>query len=78
MTWAVLVPLIIQYGLPWVLDLWQIIQAHPEPNAEAWDKLLALSQKTMLTYINESRAKVGMPPLTSYDPAVDPGAPSKP
>ncbi len=78
MTWAILAPLIAQYGIPWTYQFWLIVTQHAEPTQAAWDALLALSQKPMLDYINEARAKIGLPPLTSYDPAVDPGAPSKP
>lgn len=75
MTWQMLIPLIAQYGPGWVFGLWQIIQTHPEPTQEAWDKLLSLSQKPMLEYINEARARVGLPPLTSYDPGAPPPVP---
>ncbi len=78
MNWNSLIPLIATYGLPWVYDFWQIIRQHPEPTQEAWDKLLALSQKPILDYINEARVRAGLAPLASYDPATDPDAPSKP
>ncbi len=78
MSWTVLLPIIAQEGIPFAYSLWQIITQHPEPSEEAWAKLLALSQVPLLDFINASRAKAGLPPLTSYDPAVDPGAPSKP
>ncbi len=78
MTWAILAPLIAQYGIPWAFEFWKIVTQHAEPTEEAWMKLLALSQKPILEYINEARARIGLPPLTSYDPLTDPGAPSRP
>ncbi len=75
MTWQMLVPLIAQYGLPWAYSFWQIVSQHPDPTQEAWDKLLALSQKPMLDYVNEARAKIGLPPLTEYDPTKPPTPP---
>jgi len=51
--------------------MWGIITTHAEPSEEAWIKLLTLSQKGMLEYINEARARIGLPPLTSYDPAAE-------
>ncbi len=78
MNWNSLAPLIAAYGIPWAYQFFLIVTQHPQPTAEAWDALLALSQRDMLSYINEARAKIGLPPLTSYDPATDPGAPSKP
>ncbi len=78
MNWNSLAPLVAQYGIPWAYSFWQIVSQHAEPTQEAWDKLLALSQTPMLDYVNAARAKIGLPPLTTYDPAVDPGAPSRP
>ncbi len=78
MGWSQLIPLIATYGLPWAYDFYQIVTRHTEPTPEAWAQLLALSQRPLLEYVNDARAKAGLPPLTSYDPAVDPGAPSKP
>ena len=78
MTWETLIPLIARYGIPWTYAFYGIISQHPDPTPEAWDKLLKLSQKPLLEYINEARAKIGLPPLASYDPRVDPNAPSQP
>ncbi len=78
MTWKDLAPIIAQNGIPWAYQFWQIVTTHTEPSEEAWAKLLTLSQTPMLDYVNAARAKIGLPPLTSYDPATDPGAPSKP
>lgn len=72
MTWEILLPLIVQYGVPYAYQLWATITKHPEPNEAAWSELLALSQKTTLQYINDERAKLGLPPLTSYDPVTAP------
>lgn len=78
MTWEALIPLIVRYGIPWTYTFYGIVSQHPDPTDEAWDKLLKLSQKPLLDYINEARAKIGLPPLASYDPRVDPNTPSQP
>lgn len=78
MTWAQLAPLIAQHGIPWAYQFWLITTQHPDPTDAAWEKLLALSQKPLLEYINEARAKIGLAPLASYDPRIDPNAPSAP
>ncbi len=78
MGWQLILPLVAQYGIPYAYQIWLIVTQHAEPTQAAWDALLALSQKPMLEFINDARARAGLPPLTSYDPAVDPGAPSKP
>jgi hypothetical protein len=57
MTWELLIPVIVKYGLPWALDLWQIVTKHPVPTEQAWLELRALSQKTMDDYIAEAKAK---------------------
>ncbi len=78
MTWQLALQLALAYGPEWVAGVIGIIKDHSEPTAEAWTKVLALSQVSLLEYVNGARAKAGLPPLTSYDPATDPGAPSKP
>lgn len=53
MKWLIVVELIAKYGLPWVLELFQIIKDHPEITPEAITKLKVLSQKTLADYKNE-------------------------
>jgi hypothetical protein len=57
MTWEILIPLIAKYGLPWVLDLIQIIMKHPVPTQEAWGELLKLSQRPYDDYIAEAKGQ---------------------
>ncbi len=57
MTWEILIPLIAKYGIPWAYEFWQTISQHPAPTAEAWDKLLALANKTEEQYLTEARAR---------------------
>lgn len=61
MTWAVLAPLIAQYGIPWAYDFWKIITQHPEPTDAAWTALLALNDKTDAQYLAEALARAGKP-----------------
>lgn len=72
MGWETLIPLITQYGIPWTYSLWKIITTHSDPTEEAWAKLIVLSQTPELDYLNAARAKVGLPPIASYDPRVNP------
>ncbi len=60
MTWATLVPLIVQYGIPATYQLWQIVTQHPEPTEEAWQKLLALALKPMSVYLSEAQARAAV------------------
>lgn len=57
MSWATLIPLMVQYGIPATYQLWQIITTHPEPTEEAWQKLLALALKPMPEYLREAQAR---------------------
>ena len=60
MTWDVLIPLIVRYGPEAASAIFSIIQSHPEPNKEAFDKIIALALKPMDVYISEAeeRAKL--------------------
>lgn len=46
MTWAVLLPMIVQYGLPVVEKLWQLISTNTAPTQADWDALKALGTST--------------------------------
>lgn len=60
MTWATLLPVIIEHGIPYAFKLWDVISRHPEPTLEAWKELLAFSDKTYDDYIREAKEKVGL------------------
>jgi hypothetical protein len=55
MNWTALLPIIAQYGIPYAFEIWKILQRHDKPTAEAWQELLALSQKPMSSYIDDAR-----------------------
>lgn len=69
MTWAQLIPLLVQYGIEGAYRVWRIIQEHPEPTEEAWAKLLALALKPMAHYEKEAQERAGgaspTPPLST-------------
>jgi hypothetical protein len=54
MTWELLVPLIVKYGIPGAMSIWQVIRSGP-PSDESWDALLKLSQKTLDEYKSEAK-----------------------
>ena len=54
MTWELLVPLIVKYGIPGARGIWQVIRSGP-PSDEAWSALLVLSQKTLDEYKQEAK-----------------------
>jgi hypothetical protein len=55
MNWNLLIPLIAQYGIPYTFEVWKILQKHDRPTAEAWQELLALSQKPLSSYVEEAQ-----------------------
>lgn len=61
MPWTVLIPLITQYGIPYVFEIWKIIRTSDVPTDAQWEALLALSRKSYDEYIDEAKGKI--PPL---------------
>ncbi len=61
MTWAQLIPLITQWGIPYAYEVWMIVTQHANPSQEAWDKLLALSAKSYDEYIRDAQKRAGFP-----------------
>lgn len=47
MNWALLIPIIAQYGLPLAEKLWQKWASKGEPTQADWDELKALGAQTM-------------------------------
>lgn len=68
MTWSQLIPLLVQYGIDGAYKVWTIIQQHPEPNQEAWDKLLALALKPMSQYLLEAQQRAVIAGLVPVPP----------
>jgi hypothetical protein len=60
MTWELAVPLIIKYGPEIAWRIIEVINSHPQPTKEAFDAIIAISQKPMADYIREAeeRAKL--------------------
>jgi hypothetical protein len=57
MTWELLIPIIAKHGIPYAFELWRIIAKYEKPTPEAWDELMALSQKPLDQYIKEAEAR---------------------
>jgi hypothetical protein len=67
MTWATLVPLIIQYGLPVAESIWKKVTSGTVPSQSDWDELKALASETA-----RDRALAAMARAT---PPIDPSSP---
>jgi hypothetical protein len=57
MNWTILLPIIAQHGIPYAFEMWKIMQKHEKPTDAAWEELLALSQKSMESYIEDARKR---------------------
>lgn len=64
MTWAILLPLIAQYGPEVVAKIWALFQANAAPTQADWDALLALTKKTARQQMALSFARNGIDPAS--------------
>jgi hypothetical protein len=61
MTWAILIPLIAQYGLPLVESLWQKWTAGTPPTQADFDALRTAAQQTANDRMKATLAAAGIP-----------------
>ncbi len=61
MSWALLIPLIVQYGLPLAESLWQKWSTGTAPTQADWDQLKALAAQTPLTQMTDALTRAGIP-----------------
>lgn len=61
MNWAMLIPIIAQYGLPLAEALWKKWHSNTLPTQEDWNELKALGQKTVRSQILDGLARAGIP-----------------
>jgi len=62
--WATLLPVILQYGVPFAEQLWQNINSTTPPTQAQWDALKALSQQTAKTQMLAALARAGIDPAS--------------
>lgn len=61
MTLAALLPLIIQYGLPFAETVWRKAQSSKEVTQADWDELNQLAAQTPQTHLAGIAARAGVP-----------------
>lgn len=61
MGWATLVPLILNYGLPFAEKLWTLWSAQTVPTQADWDALRALAAQTPLSQMQAALQRAGIP-----------------
>ena len=60
MTWAVLVPLVVQHGLPFAEKMWALWQSNGVPTAADWADLRALSNQTPESQMMAAMQRAGV------------------
>ena len=64
MTWAVLIPVIIQYGLPVAEKLFQLWTSNATPTQDDWNALKALGLSTRKQDLTASLIRNGIDPTS--------------
>jgi len=59
--WAMLIPLIIQYGLPFAEKIWVLWSSKTDPTQADWDSLKALAAQTPVTQMQAALMRAGIP-----------------
>lgn len=62
MKWETLVPLIIEYGLPFAERVWQKWTSGADPSQADWDELKALAAQTPETQLLAAATRTGIDP----------------
>lgn len=70
MTWAALIPLIIQYGLPYAEQLWKLWQSNTAPSQADWDQLKVLAQNTAYSRMQDALRQQGIDPASPQGQAL--------
>lgn len=61
MNWTVLIPIILQYGLPFAEGLWQRFTAGTPVTQADWDALKLLSLRTPESLLAQAATSAGIP-----------------
>lgn len=61
MSWAILIPLITQYGLPFVQHLWSLFQNGTPPTEADWAELRKLAAQTANSQMVDALTRAGIP-----------------
>ncbi len=61
MSWAALIPLILEYGLPFAERIWTLWSSKAEPTQADWDALTKLANQTPLSQMQDALARAGIP-----------------
>ena len=70
MTWAALIPIVIQYGLPVAERLWQLWSSGSAPTTADWDSLKALGASTRRQDLTAAPIRNGVHPASPQGQAL--------
>jgi hypothetical protein len=70
MSWAILLPLIAQYGLPVAQKLWELWSSNGAPTAADWDSLKALGTATRKQDMTAALIRNGVDPASPQGQAL--------
>jgi len=70
MTWAALIPIIVQYGLPIAEKIWQLWSTNAVPDQAAWDALKALGTATRRQDMTAALVRNGVDPASPQGQAL--------
>ena len=62
MTWAALIPVLIQFGLPVAEKLWALVQSNAAPTQADWDSLKALGATSRKQDMISAMVNAGIAP----------------
>lgn len=61
MNWAILIPIIAQYGLPLAEQLWQLFASGKSPSAEDWANLRVLASQSAQDRMRAALVRANVP-----------------
>lgn len=70
MTWATLIPIIAQYGIPLAEKLWSKWTSNTVPTQADWDELRALAQQNASTHMLAALSRAGIDPNSDQGKAL--------
>ena len=62
MTWTALIPLVIDYGIPFAEKMWQLWSTATAPTQADWDALKALAAQNGRTQMLAALSRAGIDP----------------
>lgn len=70
MTWAALLPLILEYGIPVAEKLWALAATNSVPTQADWDTLRSLGAQTARTQMMGALVRAGIDPASPQGKAL--------